>query len=169
MYDEQLIARIREYLRQNQGQFTFEALRQRLISEGVDPAAIDIAAVELGSDGTPAAYGAPPYGPPVAPQATKFRWGRMLLVTSGVVVANIVAGCASLYFGGIQMGDGTLFMAVAVLFFVAELGGGIYLFSRNRAVSVGLIVAIVATPVVVFALLLGACILLIANEGRIGG
>ena len=168
MYDEQLIARIREYLRQNQGQFTFEALRERLISEGVDPAAIDVAAAQLRSEGRPV-YGAPPYGAPLPqPPKRKGSLGRVLLVTAGVVLLNLAVGALG-FWGAALSGSAVLLEILVPLVLAAEIAGAVVYFKKRVDVSIGLMIAIVATPIVVFALLLGACILLIANEGRIGG
>jgi hypothetical protein len=168
MYDEQLLARIREYLRQNQGRFTFEALRQKLIAEGVEPAAIDVAAAQLRSEGQPV-YGTPPYGAPLPqPSKRKAHLGRVLLVAAGVVLLNFVVGALG-FWAILASGIPFLLEILAPLLLAAEIAGAIIYFKKNLNVSVGLMVAIVATPVVAFALLLGACLLLIAGEGRIGG
>jgi hypothetical protein len=168
MYDEQLLARIRAYLRQNQGRYTYEALRRKLISEGVEPAAIDIATAEIGPQAAPV-VAAPPYGAPIPqPPTRKAGLGRILLVATVVVVLNILGGVVGFY-GMIEANNGYVFLAIAGLLFAAEVAGAIVYFRKNQNVSVGLMLAIVATPVVVFALLLGACLLLIAGGGRIGG
>jgi hypothetical protein len=167
MFDEELLARIRAYIRTYEATFTHEALRERLIHDGAPAEAVDLVLAEMRR---------PPYLGPPAPGAPgtegPARWSarRFFGVVVLCVVANLVVIAAA---GGLAAWaeSGTVFGVVGLVGLVAEIAAIAVYAKRNDSVTaVGLVVALCLTPVVVGVLLVGACFaILLGMGGKIGG
>jgi hypothetical protein len=157
MYDEALLAKIRDYISRNRASFTLDALRRKLIEEGVPADAIDVAIAQL--------YPDPYRGPsPVAQPGTNRSWtvGRVVLTMLGITILNLVVGAASIW-AGIALDSGIPFLAGCGGLLVAEIAGAIYFARRNGSLSIGLVLGIVLSPVAAVAILFGLCILVLSN------
>jgi hypothetical protein len=160
MQDDQLLARLRQYLEQNRSAFTIEALRKKLIAEGVPPDAVDLAIAQT----FPNAYSGPGVVPAVAP---RHGWSvvRILLV----IGASAIFNAALIFGGGLLMITNEVWAIPVVvggaLIFVAEVVGAIVVSRRNSSVTLGLLLGIVATPPLVILILAGACFGLILAYG----
>ncbi len=157
MYDDALLARIRDYIAQNRASFTLDALRRKLIEDGVPPDAIDIAIAQL--------YPDPYRGPAAAAEAkpsTGWTIGRVLLTMLGVTLVNLAIAAVGM-FASFQLENGVPFLVVCGTLLAAEITGAIYFARRNGAVSIGLVLAIVASPIAAIAILFGICIIAITT------
>ncbi len=159
MHDPELAERIRAYIEQNRATYTIQALRSRLIADGVPAEAVDAVIAEMS--------GSAPYGPPLqtprtAPRGSTWRLGHFLLIVPLGVVANILVltGAIAIY---AYTYSNALFLLVGVGALVGEVLLAVKYAKSNSSVTAGLLVAICMTPVVVGVLLLGACIVLIAT------
>lgn len=155
-HDDELLARVREYIAQNRMIYSVEALRARLIKDGVPPEVVDRVLIE------------PPQSPylgpsPAAAPETSRRWspGKIVGIVAGTVVLNLLlgAGIVSL----VVWTELPWFGILAPVVVGAEIAYAVVYSKRNPSVTVGLVLAVVLTPVAVVILLLGACLLLIAS------
>ena len=160
MHDDQLIARLRQYLEQNRSAFTIEALRKKLIAEGVPPDAVDLAIAQT----FPNAYSGPGVVPPAAPRA---GWSVVKILL--LIGASAIFNAALIFGGGLLMITNEVWaipvMVGGALIFVAEVVGAIVVSRRNSSVTLGLLLGIVATPPLVILILAGACFGLILAYG----
>jgi hypothetical protein len=153
MYDEALLQQIRDYLNQNRGTYTIEALRERLIRDGVPARAVDQVLAE-----PQPAYG----GPPPQPPASASRWNAKVFFAVLVlsVVVNLLVGGGALALA-IQVNNGAPFLLVPAAL-VAEIAAAVVYARKNTSVTVALVVALALSPVIAGVLLLGACIAIFA-------
>ncbi len=164
-YDEELLNRIREYVRQNMGTYTPEALRDRLIRDGAPAEAVDRVISE--TRGSPY-YGPPPVPMPPASPARPLRASIVLLVITAGIVVNLAVAAGALFLA-IQF-NSALPWILCPLAVAAEIAGAIAYGRKSPSVTVGLVVGLVLTPIVAVVLLLGACIAIIyAMGGSIAG
>ncbi len=152
MHDPELIARLRRYLEEHKSTYTIDALRKKLIAEGVAPDAVDLAI----SQSFPNAYAGPAGTPPAPP-----RRGWSVLTILLVIGASAIFNAGLIFGGGLLMivEDAwtfpVLFGGLTIL--VAEITGAVLFSKRNSAVTLGLILGIVATPPLVILVLAGTC------------
>ncbi len=152
MHDEQLMERLRQYLEQHRSTYTIEALRKKLIAEGVPADAVDLAI----SQTFPNAYSLPGAAPPSTP-ARGWSVMTILLLIGGSAIFN-----AALIFGGGALMITNDLWTIPVLLggglvLVGEIVGAIVVSRRNSSVTLGLILGIVATPPLVMLILAGVC------------
>lgn len=165
MPDEALLEQIRAYIRQHRTTYTLEALRDRLIRDGAPPDAVGRVLVEMTEGRQPPPPDSPYLGPaPSPPSGPAPKWSikTIFALIVAVVLANL-AGLGLTFYLAIES---DLFFVVWVFAggaLVAEVAGTVYFASRNRSVSLGLLLGIVATPIVVMLLLLGACLYIISQ------
>ena len=160
MHDEELIERLRQYLEQNRSTYTIDALRKKLIAEGVPADAVDLAIAQT----FPNAYTTPGNAPPAV---TSRGWSVMtiLLLIGGSAIFN-----AALIFGGGLLMITNEVWAIPVmlgggLILIGEIAGAIIVSRRNSSVTLGLILGIVATPPLVMLILAGTCFGLLLYYG----
>lgn len=157
MYDEALLARIRDYIAQNRHAFTLDALRKKLIEEGVPPDAIEVAIAQL--------YPDPYRGPaPAAAEPAKKAWsvGKVVLTMLGVTLLNLVVAALGL-FGSFQFENPLPFFLACGILFAVEVAGAVIFARKNGAVSIGLVLAIVLSPIAAVAILFGMCLIALSN------
>lgn len=147
------VARIRAYLEQHKQTYTREALQRKLLEDGHDPQAVDLALAQAYGFEV-AATGAPP------PQS---RTQTIVLTALGIFVLNYVLWAlisALTIDSNFETGLALIAGMVAV-----EVAAAVALRSRNRAVSRGLAwgIALSLLPVVALALLFGICLALIGG------
>ncbi len=163
MDDEALLEQIRAYIRQHRATYTLEALRDRLIRDGAPPEAVGRVLVEM-TEGPQPPPSSPYLGPAPSPPPPATRWSFKTIF--GLIVAVVVANLAGLGLS-LWLAFSTelelLFYLVAGGGLVAEVIGVVVFASRNRSVSLGLLLGIVATPLVVGLLLLGTCLYIISQ------
>jgi hypothetical protein len=167
MPDEALLEEIRAYIRQHRSTYTLEALRDRLIRDGAPPDAVGRVLVEMteGRQPPPPPPDSPYLGPaPSPPSGSAARWSikTIFALIVGVVLANLAGLGLTLYLA-IESDLFALVWVFAGGALVAEVVGTVYFASRNRSVSLGLLLGIVATPIVVMLLLLGTCLYIISQ------
>lgn len=160
--DDDLYRQIREYLEANRANYTMPALRARLVSDGVPPEAVDRVIAEMST--------VPYYGATPAPAVDEKPWGvgRFFLVCAASVVVNVgvIVGLFALM---IWANSGWIFALGSFLAIAVEVYLAVRYAKQSSAVTAGILVAIVVTPVVVGVLLVGACFAMIAGGGRIAG
>jgi hypothetical protein len=164
MHDEALLEQIRAYFRQHRATYTLDALRERLIRDGAPPDAVGQVLVEMSGQPQPPP-GSPYLGPaPTAPATGGTPWSFKTIFGLIVVVtiANLAVLGLSLYLA-FATEVVLLFYVVAGAALVAEVVGIVHFASRNRSVSLGLLLGIIATPLVVALLLLGTCLYIIST------
>jgi hypothetical protein len=158
MADPEDVARIRAYLQQHKETYEQQALRAKLLEDGHDPQAVELALAQT--------YGfqVAPSTPPVGGNTT----GRLLLVITGTLLFNYVV-LPIIVVLLLQVGatDATSFFLGAivptVLALVVEVGAALAL-RRTRPVvarGIGWGILISLIPVAGLALLFGACVALL--------
>jgi hypothetical protein len=146
------VARIRAYLEQHKQTYTREALQRKLLEDGHNPQAVDLALAQ--------AYGfqvAAGSAPPQSQIKTVILTALGLFVLNYVVWAIIAALTIDSSFGlGLSLIAGSVLLEVAA---------AVALRSRNRGVSRGLAwgIAMSLLPIVALALLFGICLALIGG------
>jgi len=162
MHDEELIARIRSYLEQHRDTYTVDALRAKLVSEGLPPDAVDLAIAQV----FPNAYGAPGLAAGTAAPARK-KWSFLTIL--GLIAGSAIFNAALVFGGGwLMIVNDVLVVPVLIvgtMILVAEIVGAVLVSRRNASVTLGLVLGIVATPILVSLVLLGTCIALILAYG----
>jgi hypothetical protein len=164
MHDEALLEQIRAYIRQHRSTYTLEALRDRLIRDGAPPDAVGRVMVEM-TEGPQPAVDSPYLGPaPSPPPSMAKKWSikTIFAMILAVVIVNIAGICLTLYIA-FSTDLAFLFWVFAIGAIVAEVVAVVKFSSRNRSVSLGLLLGIVATPIVVVLLLLGTCLYIISQ------
>ncbi len=148
------VERIRSYLEQHRDTYDREALRRKLLNDGLAPQAVDLAFAQVYGLTIPAAE------VPPDPQANR----RPFLVTLfGVLLLNFVAGCT---FSGIiftlQAFNPSMFLLAALI--PLEMAIMAYFWRRNHPVARGFMWALIGSlPVVAMGLLLGFCIGIVSS------
>lgn len=168
MSDPNLINQIKSYLKANEGKFSIEALRLQLIKDGAPADAVDQAISELYGTKAQSPPPASPYlGPPPVQQQvvpTKFHFGRFFVWLSGTVLANVVGAGVCIWLLTTNL-PGLMFL-VAIPLVLAEIVAIVLLFRRDRnSDASGVMVGLILSPVVIFCLLFGICMLLIFQMG----
>lgn len=156
MHDEQLLERLRQYLEQNRATYTVEAMRKKLIDEGVPADAVDLAIAQS----FPNAYAGPGAAPPARPGR---GWSVMTILL--LIGASSIFNAALIFGGGLLMITDEVWaipvMLGGGLILVGEIVGAVVVSRRNTSVTLGLILGIVATPPLVILILAGACFAMI--------
>lgn len=158
MHDPQLIERLRQYLEQHRATYTIDALRKKLIAEGVPPEAVDLAIAQT----FPNAYA----GPGAAPQAASGRgWSVVTILL--LIGASAIFNSALIFGGGLLMITNEIWaipvMIGGGMILIGEIVGAIVISRRNSSVTLGLILGIVATPPLVILILAGVCFAVILS------
>jgi hypothetical protein len=149
MYDDELIERLRGYVRENRGTYTTEAMRARLIKDGAPADAVDMVLAE-----------AAPYAPPDAPAADTGARQFPVWPFVGVAALSVAANVAVIFAAVIiALGSesGGAVAAVLLLGLGLEIAAAAAIGRWARMPSRGLLVALTLTPVAVAALTAGAC------------
>lgn len=160
MADHDRIAHIRAYLEQHGDTYDRDALRQRLLADGHDPEAVDLAMAQV--------YGlqVTPQPAPGIDQGSSYNTTLFVVVMIGTVVLNIILFCSA---GSITargfLEDQALTLAVGLGLLsplVIEGVASLLMRRRNAAVSRGLMWGAIATAVVLMlaVLLIGVCIVI---------
>lgn len=156
MHDEQLNERLRQYLEQHRSTYTVDALRKKLIAEGVAPDAVDLAIAQT----FPNAYA----GPGTAPEAPVSR-GWSVLTILLIIGVSAIFNAALIFGGGLLMISNDVWTIPVILggamIFAGEIIGAVVVSKRNSNVTLGLILGIVATPPLIILILAGTCFAII--------
>jgi hypothetical protein len=156
MNDDPLRGQVREYIRQNRDRYTVEALRARLVGDGVPAEVVDEVLAET--------EGSPYLGPPAfsAPPAAR-RWSplRIFLVVLGSLVLNLGVGGGVLALG--LYTESIVPVLIAPLVVAAEIAAAVVYARRDHSVSLGIALGLVATPVAAAVLPLGFCVYLLSQ------
>jgi hypothetical protein len=162
MPDSEQVARIRAYLEQHRQTYEREALRQKLLADGHDPQAVDLAMAQV-------------FGLQIAPAPSSggFRLGRpgyILLIVCTALLNILILPAAvvlMLRLGGNLSGTSLLVGSLAPLMVVLLLETLAILFLRGRSPQVarGLVLGLGTSLalVVPMVLLLGGCVALISS------
>jgi hypothetical protein len=163
MADPNAVATIRAYLEHHRHTYDREALRQKLLADGHDPAAIDLAVAQV-------------YGLQIAPGASPTpqrdsAW-QMLAAIFGTVLINFIAlaGLAVLVVRGIALSEPSVFPTLGFVIFglclAAEMGAALRFWRRNRGLARGFVwgLAITLLPVTMGALGFGVCVALLSSS-----
>ena len=165
MYDERLLNQIREYVRQNRAAYTLDALRARMLRDGVPAEAIDHVLAE--QQGSPYLGPAPEAAPGAAP--SRFP----ILVFFGILALSVFVNIVVLIGAGFlsaEVNNSLAFFLVCGLAAVGEIVAAVAYAKKNPTVTVAIVVALAVTPIVIGALLLGACVVVLwMLNWKIGG
>ena len=154
MHDDELLDRLRAYVRENRGTYTAQAIRDRLIKDGAPKDAVDrVLAEEV-------PYGAP-YGASYAPAASQSAargWPVWPFV--GVAALSLVGNFVIMFVAvivGLGSETGVAAGAILILGMALEIAGATMIGRWARIPTTRLLVALALTPLAVAALMLGAC------------
>ncbi len=158
MSDPEHVARIRTYLEEHRGTYEQQALRAKLLGDGHDPEAVELALAQT--------YGfqVAPASPPVGPNTTT----RLLLAITGTLLFNYVLLpiLMVLLLQITATNAGSFFIGAVVpvvLALVAEIAAALALRRTRPAVArgIGWGILISLIPIAGLALLFGACVALL--------
>ena len=146
------VEQIRRYLETHRGTYDREALRQQLIKDGQPREAIDLAFAQVFGLSVTAA-------PALAQQPSSN--GRIFLIFLGVTALNLVLS-GGLAYAATLTEQVLVALLPGILLLGAEIAAMVRYRERNRALSRGIMWALIAAlPVIAFGLLLGWCVAII--------
>ncbi len=158
MADPQHVARIRAYLEEHRGTYERQALRGKLLEDGHDPEAVELALAQ--TYGFEVAPSSPPTGtntttPLLLAITGTLLFNYVLLPILVVLLLQVVATDATSFFIGV--------IVPGVLALVVEVGAAVALRRERPAVArgIGWGILISLIPVAGLALLFGACVALL--------
>jgi hypothetical protein len=162
MAEREDVARIRTYLEEHRATYTQAALRAKLLEDGHNQEAVDLAMAQV-------------YGfavPPASPQPAENTRTRVILIAAGTFLANyillpaiVVAIITVVDQGGAGFGPALASFGIIPVVLLFEGLAAFLLRGRDRTIARGLGWGVVASllPLIGLALLFGVCFALITT------
>ncbi len=155
MAEQDQVARIRAYLEQHRQTYDRDTLRNKLLSDGHDRQAVDLAVAQV--------YGFDVPPSPTPPQKLPASNLKFILAIVGIFLFNYLALPLIVGFLTQTLGDSLILLGVAAL--ALEIVAGFALRRRDPQLARGIRWGLVATavPLVGLALLFGACLAVLGS------